>query len=160
MASDVPAPPLLLKLKGDLKGAMKNKDTSRLAVLRSVLAEVMNAAKTDKPMKTDMQLVALLRKKAQSSKDAIKEFEDAKRPDLVEKENGQVTVLEEYASSVKTMEEDELKTILSKTIGIMRTNGQSVNVGQLSKELYKPDGPLDGKPVDRAVVNTLIKAML
>jgi uncharacterized protein YqeY len=34
------APPLLLKLRSDLKTAMKAKDTNRLNVLRGLLAEV------------------------------------------------------------------------------------------------------------------------
>ena len=132
----------------------------RLAVLRAVLAEVTNAAKTDKPIKQDMQLVALLKKRAQASKDAVKEFESAKRPDLVEKENAQVTVLEEYASSVKTMDEDELRSILQTTIGNMRTEGQNPTIGLVSKELYKPGGSLEDKPVDKSLVTGLIKGML
>lgn len=132
----------------------------RLAVLRSVLAEVTNAAKTSNPMKTDVQMLGLLRKRTQSAKEAISEFQNAKRDDLAEKEQAQVSVLEEYASTVKTMGEDEITQILQTTIGDLRTGGAEPNIGQVSKELYKPGGALDGKTVDRAQVVTLLKGML
>lgn len=57
-ATSVPASPLLFKLKGDLKTAMKEKDTNRLNVLRGIIADVTNSAKTSNPIKTDMQLVS------------------------------------------------------------------------------------------------------
>ena len=62
--STLQAPPLLLKLRSDLKTAMKAKDTPRLNVLRALLADVTNSAKTSNPIKTDMQLLSLLRKRA------------------------------------------------------------------------------------------------
>ncbi|OAA59561.1 hypothetical protein SPI_05759 [Niveomyces insectorum RCEF 264] len=92
-------PPLLAKLKGDLKAAMKAKDAPRLTVLRTILAATLNASKTAQPIRTDAQLVALLRKTARASQEAAAEFRGADRADLAEKEEAQIRVLEEYAQA-------------------------------------------------------------
>ena len=65
---------------------MKAKDTNRLNVLRGLLAEVTNAAKTAQPLDSDMKLLGLLRKRTSAANQAAKEFSDAGRQDLTEKE--------------------------------------------------------------------------
>ncbi len=97
-STELSPPPLLAKLKGDLKAAMKARDAARLTVLRSILASTLNASKTAKPIQTDAQLVALLRKTASSSQEALDEFRSAGRDDLADKESAQIKVLEEYVS--------------------------------------------------------------
>jgi len=177
--SDLPSPPLLLKLKSDLKTAMKAKDTNRLAilymleilnlinymryrlnVLRAVLAETINASKTSSPIKTDIQLLSLLRKRIAASKSAAEEFSAAKRDDLRDKEQAQVAVMEEYASGVQTVGQDEIAEVAVTIIGKMRTDGQTVSVGNVLKALVGPGGAFEEKPVDKAEVARTVKGML
>jgi len=110
-STDIPPPPLLSKIKDDLKTAMRAKDQNRLSVLRAVLAAVVNASKTDAPIKTDVQLVVLLRKSAAKSREAAAEARMAGREDLAEKEEAQAKILEEYAesSSVRELTVDDLR---------------------------------------------------
>ncbi|SMQ51186.1 unnamed protein product [Zymoseptoria tritici ST99CH_1A5] len=153
-----PAPPLLLKLKGDLKTAMKAKDTNRLNVLRTILAEVTNSAKSPNPIKSDMQLLSLLRKRAAAAKNAGDEFKAAGREDLVEKEEQQAAVMEEYAGSVETLSEDDIKAAVRGVVD--SAEGDKPNMGVVLKTLLGPGGSLEGKPVDRAVVARLVKQVI
>ncbi|KAK1079681.1 hypothetical protein LTR48_008033, partial [Friedmanniomyces endolithicus] len=73
---------------------MQQKDKTRLAVVRALLADVMNAAKTSSPIQTDMQLLSLLRKRVAAAQTAKAEFAGAGRQDLVEQEEQQAKVLE------------------------------------------------------------------
>lgn len=98
-STEAGSPPLLSQLKADLKTAMKNKDTNRLAVLRSVLAATVNASKTESPITTDAHLIALLKKTAKKSRDAAAQARQAGRVDLAEKEEEQQRILEEYAAN-------------------------------------------------------------
>lgn len=132
----------------------------RLNVLRGVLAEVTNASKTNNPLKTDIQLLGLLRKRAQASREIAADAQKGNRADIVERENAQVAVIEEYAAGVETMGEDDVKSVLQETIGKIKTEGGSPNIGSILKEVFKSGGPFDGKPVDRAQVSTLVKGML
>ncbi|EME38427.1 hypothetical protein DOTSEDRAFT_75833 [Dothistroma septosporum NZE10] len=159
--SETPAPPLLLKLKGDLKTAMRAKDTNRLNVLRSIISDVNNSSKTSNPIKTDMQLVSLLRKRAAAAKDASSEFKAAGRDDLVEKEEAQAAVLEEYAGRVETMSTNDIKDAVAKVIDEAKAVAQGrISMGDVLKKLMGAGGMLEGKPVDRSEVARAVKQAL
>ncbi|KAF2159333.1 hypothetical protein M409DRAFT_30209 [Zasmidium cellare ATCC 36951] len=157
----LPAPPLLLKLKGDLKTAMKAKDTNRLNALRGLLAEVTNQAKTSNPIKTDMQMLSLLRKRTAAAKAAGDEFKAAGREDLLEKEEAQASIFEEYAGGVETMPESDIKDAVTKVIDEVKAVAEGkVNMGDVLKKILGPGGSLEGKPVDRSEVARIVKQAL
>ena len=140
---------------------MKDKDTNRLNVLRGLLAEVTNSAKTNSPIKTDMQLLSLLRKRTASAKQAGSEFKSAGREDLVEKEEQQTKVLEEYAGGVETMSNDDIRDIVMTVVEETKSaQGGKVNMGEVLKKLLAPGGNLDGKPVERSEVARIVKDVL
>lgn len=161
-STDAPASPLLSKLKGDLKTAMKAKDTARLNVLRGVIAEVTNSAKTSSPIKTDMQLLSVLKKRVAAAKAAQQEFKAAGRDDLVEKEQQQVDVLDEYADSVETMGVEEIQNAVKAVVDQAKAAAQNakINMGEVLKKVLGPGGSLEGKPVDRAEVARIVKQTL
>lgn len=160
-SSEPAPPPLLSKLKGDLKAAMKAKDAPRLTVLRSVLSATLNASKTASPIRTDAQLVALLRKQARSSLDAAAEFRDAGRQDLVEKEEAQVRVLQEYAdgSGIESVGEAELRSMVGHVRAELAAEGITgkAATGEAMKRLLATGGPLDGKDVERSELVRIVK---
>lgn len=155
-----PAPPLLLKLRGDLKTAMKAKDTSRLNVLRGILSDITNASKTATPAKTDLQIVSLLRKRAAASKQAAEEFQKAKREDLVGKEEEQVAIMEGYAGSVKMVDEEEIKAKVKNVRMEMDKEGTKVDKGSLIRKLIGPGGVFDGQPVEAKTVARMVQVEL
>ncbi|KAG9525032.1 GatB/YqeY domain-containing protein, partial [Aureobasidium melanogenum] len=163
-ATDAPssAPPLLLKLRSDLKTAMKAKDTNRLNVLRGLLAEVTNAAKTAQPLDSDMKLLGLLRKRSSAAAQAAKEFSDAGRADLTEKENAAIKVLEEYAGNVETVSEDYIKEVVQSTIDSIKAEAQGAKVvmGDVLKKLLAPGGAFEGKPVEKSQVAKAVRQFL
>ena len=139
---------------------MKNRDANRLTVLRSLLSEITNAAKTSNPIKTDIQLLSLLRKRAAASKSAAHEFQAAHRADLEEKEQAQVTVLEEYAGEIQTVGENELRASVEEAISYAKAQSGKTDLGSLLKGLLGPGGKLEGKPVDKGEVAKAIKSAL
>ncbi|KAK0718239.1 Yqey-like protein-domain-containing protein [Lasiosphaeria miniovina] len=158
-SSEAPPPPLLAKLKTDLKTAMRNKDSTRLAVLRSVLSATLNASKTDKPIKTDLQLVALLRKIARTSQDSAGEFRGAGRDDLADKEEAQAHLLEEYAASsgIESISEEQLREIIIAAKDELESKDAKSLAGELMKAVFKPGGPLEGKDVEKSLVARIVK---
>ncbi|KAL2134786.1 hypothetical protein VTI74DRAFT_10860 [Chaetomium olivicolor] len=152
-STEAPPPPLLTKLKEDLKTAMRAKDTNRLSVLRAVLAATLNASKTDKPIKTDAQLVSLLRKSAGKAAEAAAEARAAGREDLAEKEEAQQKILEEYASSAGGREvgAEELRQLAASRKAALLAEGVAENAlaGQMMKRFFMPGGELDGATIDK-----------
>ncbi|KAJ5812627.1 hypothetical protein N7474_008928 [Penicillium riverlandense] len=153
-------PPLMSQLRTDLKTAMRAKDTPRLNVVRALISETNNSAKTTSPIQTDLQLLSLVRKRIAAARDAAQQFAAADRPDLKEQEEAQVSVLEEYASQVQTMGTDEIRAVIAQEITTLKEAGQKLQVGLLLKSLFASGGALDGKPADRGEVAKLAKEAL
>lgn len=151
-------PPLLSKLKADLKTAMRAKDAPRLTVLRNVLAATTNAAKTSSPIKTDIQLIMLMRKTAKGNQEALEEAKAANRQDLIEKEEAQLRVIDEYVAGtgVKIVEEDELRAIVEDVV--QRSEGKKQ--GDITKELMSKDWAAEGKIVDKGALGKLLQEVL
>ncbi|ODH20880.1 hypothetical protein ACO22_05776 [Paracoccidioides brasiliensis] len=145
-------PPLLLKIKSDLKDAMRAKDTSRLNVLRALISETTNASKTSSPIKTDLQLLILMRKRAAALKDAKSEYNQAGRADLSDNADKEIQVLDGYASQVETTSAEEIQSAVSKAIAELQSTGEKVVVGSVIKALVGRGGLLEGKPVETAQI--------
>lgn len=138
---------------------MQDRDKPRLNVLRTLLAEVTNAAKTSQPIKTDMQLLSLLRKRAAAAKAASAEFKGAGREDLVEAEEKQAGIMEEYAGGVETTSLEDIQSAVTQTVGEMKdaAMGKAVGMGEVLKKLLGPGGSLEGKPVEKSEVARVVK---
>ncbi|KAH1488577.1 hypothetical protein KXV92_002152 [Aspergillus fumigatus] len=151
------SPPLMARIRSDLKVAMRAKDTARLNVLRTLISETNNSTKTSSPIQTDLQLLSLIRKRVAAAKEAANQFAEADRPDLKEKEDAQVAILEEYAGKVETMSLEDIKAVVSQEVSKLKEAGKKVEVGGLLKSLFAPGGALDGKPAERAEVAKIAK---
>lgn len=154
------APPFLQKLKGELKAAMRAKDTARLSVLRSIMSANLNASKTSTPIRTDVQLVALIRKLQKAAQDAVTDAKAAGREDLVGKENEQMAILDEYlaGSGVQSIGEAELKALIQDAVEAAKSSGAAGKslMGDVMKRL---SGALEGKDVDKKSVAGLVKEL-
>ncbi|RYP73709.1 hypothetical protein DL771_003422 [Monosporascus sp. 5C6A] len=154
-----PPPPLLQKLRADLKTAMRAKDAARLTVLRTVISAAQNASKTSSPIATDAQLVALLRRTRAATEEAVDEARAAQRPDLVEREEAQVRVLDEYVagSGVEEVGAEQLRAIVA---GAVEGEGGKARVGDVMKKLLAPEGPLAGKSFEKAELAKIVKEVV
>ena len=99
----------------------------------------------------------MIRKRTAAAKDAAQQFAAADRPDLKEKEDAQITVLDEYAAQVETMSLDDIRSAVSREISQLKEAGKKVDVGSVLKSLFAAGGPLDGKPAERAEVARITK---
>ncbi|OAP59875.1 hypothetical protein AYL99_04877 [Fonsecaea erecta] len=160
-STEAPASPLLVKIKNELKTAMRAKDTSRLSVLRGTISEINQAASSSTPVKTDLQILALLRKRKAATETAIKEAEAAKRPDLAEKQAKEMEVIDELVGSVKLMDPAVVRLVVRGKIETLRATTQGeLKQGVIMKELLKPGGELDGKPLDNKILAELVREEL
>ncbi|KAH6607201.1 hypothetical protein Trco_003514 [Trichoderma cornu-damae] len=155
--ADAP-PPLLQKLKGDLKIALRAKDAPRLSVLRSIMSADLNASKTSSPIRTDVQLVALIRKLQKSAHDAVADARAAGRDDLVQKESRQISVLDEYiaGSGVQTLGDAEMRALINEAVEAARGAG-AAGKSLMGDVMKRVNVALEGKDVDRKSVAALVK---
>ncbi|KAJ1655315.1 hypothetical protein IWQ61_004917 [Dispira simplex] len=104
---------------------MRNKDQKRLAVIRSILSEVLYAekallmtgksgAESKTAAQTDESVANLIHKAIKKRKDAMVMYHGANRPELAEKEVEQVTVLQSFLP--KPYSEKEIEAFVLKAI--------------------------------------------
>src|SRR2546423_1103581 len=92
------------QLVADLKDAMKARDERRVSAIRMLRAAINNyeIARTDrknaqygKPV-SEEDLVGVLQRELNQRRESLQFAQQADRPDLVEKERTEITVLERY----------------------------------------------------------------
>ncbi|CAG8971300.1 hypothetical protein HYALB_00001467 [Hymenoscyphus albidus] len=155
-------PPMLLKLRTDLKTAMRAKETPRLTVLRALLASTLNASKTSTPITTDLALRALILKHVSASQAAISDFQKASREDLVRKEEDQIKILEEYAGGVEMMGVGEVREVVVGLVETMKTEaegGKKLSIGDVSRRVFDKD-VLGERNVERGEVAKIVREVL
>ena len=83
-------------INNDIKTAMKAKDKETLAVLRMIKTAIQAAEIDKKSDLTPEEELTILSREAKQRLDSIAEFEKANRPELVEKTQGELAIVEKY----------------------------------------------------------------
>lgn len=93
------------KLQQDLKEAIRSRDAQRKSVIRMCLSAIQRAEVEQGGELEEPALVAVLQKEAKQRRDAIEQFEDADRPDLLEAEKDELVILESYLPQMLSRDE-------------------------------------------------------
>ena len=109
----------MLKEKIDslISESMKLKDNNRINVLRLIKTELVKKEKEGKELNDNIESNILMKMLAQRD-DSIKQFKDAKRMDLVEKELIEFNIIKEFAPK-QASDED----IISETENVIKNMG-------------------------------------
>lgn len=141
------------KIKEDMKKAMIAKDANRVLVLRGLMAAFTNelVSKMKKPTDPlpDADAVTVIQRAIKQRKDSIDQFKKGGRNDLVESEEKELKIVEEY--SPKMMDKSEIKAIAEKKkteMGVTDKSKMGMFMGAVMKELK---GKADGADVKEIV---------
>lgn len=141
------------QIKGGIKEAMMSKDTVKLEVLRGIVTACTNelVAKGKKPQDilTDEEVLAVITRLSKQRKDSIEQYTKANRPELVEEEKSQLSVLETFLP--KMMSTEEITSIASAKkaeLGITDVAKKGILMSALMKDLK---GKADGMDVKNVV---------
>jgi uncharacterized protein YqeY len=87
---------LKARITEDMKTAMRAKDTARLSAIRLLLAAMKQREVDERIELSDADVLAIIEKMLKQRRDSIEQFQKGSRPDLVEKEQFEVGVLQSY----------------------------------------------------------------
>jgi uncharacterized protein YqeY len=142
------------RINQDLKDAMKSGDKTRLTVVRSIRALILEFEKSGNSKElTAEEELKMLSTAAKKRKDSIDQFKNAGRNDLVENEEAELKILMTYLP--KQLNENEIRIIVSKLaseIGAKTKDEFPKLMPLVMKELK---GKADGKLVKSIVENIL-----
>jgi uncharacterized protein len=141
------------RITDDMKAAMRAGEKERLGAIRMITAAIKQREIDERITLDDAQVVAVLEKMIKQRKESLAQFQAGNRPDLADKENAEITLLQGYMPS--PLSGAEIDALISDAIAA--TGATSV------KDMGKVMGVIKAKAqgrADMAAVGAKIKAKL
>ncbi|KAF8938729.1 hypothetical protein BGZ58_000256 [Dissophora ornata] len=149
------APQLLVRMKADVKDAMRARDKERLAVVKGILSDLTYLEKSPQaPEKvTDSVIQVLIQKSIKRREESILSFKNAGRAEQADQEQKEIGMLKVYLPTAMTEQEieDEVRRVV-------REQGAAgpKDMGKVMKEL----GALDPAKAPKKDVSDMVKKVL
>ena len=149
--------PLEENIMSQMKDAMKSKDEKSLRALRAIKAAIILAKTSEGAggVLKEEDEVKLLQKLVKQRKDSLEIYQQQNRPDLAQKEQEEITVIEQFLP--KQLSADELRDAVSRIIadtGASSPADMGKVMGVATKQLA---GKADGKSISAVVKELLNK---
>jgi len=144
---------MLQRLQEDLKLAMKAGDKLSVSVLRMLLSALKYSAIDEKREPSEDEAAALIQKSIRSRKESIEAFRNGGRPELAEKEEAELKIVERYLPA--QLEGSQLERAVDSLLSEMNIT-QRKDMGRAMKEfMARHRGKADGKAVSALIASRL-----
>jgi len=140
-------------ITNDMKLALKAQDKSALKAIRMILGAIKQKEIDERINLDDTQVMAVIQKMVKQRKDSISQFSDAGRTDLVEVEEAELSIINNYMP--KQLSEAEIEAAVDKAI----SDSGADSMKDMGKLMGILKGQLDGQ-ADMGLVSQLIKSKL
>ena len=140
-------------ITNDMKLASKAQDKSALKAIRMILGAIKQKEIDERIDLDDTQVMAVIQKMVKQRKDSISQFSDAGRTDLVEVEEAELSIINNYMP--KQLSEAEIEVAVDKAI----SDSGADSMKDMGKLMGILKGQLDGQ-ADMGLVSQLIKSKL
>ena len=131
------------KLQNDLQQAMRDRDETRLGVLRMVKAAIHHKeVEAMKPL-DEAACLQVLATQIKQRRDSAEQFRKGNRPELAEKEENEITVIESYLPAAPSEEEMEqaIAAAMAETgVTSLKQMGVVMKAAQAKLAGKRPDG--------------------
>lgn len=137
-----------------MKAAMRDKDQVRLDTIRFLQAAIKNKEIDSRPNPlTSDDVMAVIKKAVKQRKESIEQYQAANRQDLVDKENAELKVIEQYLP--QQMSKEQIDAIVTQVIAELKASSIK-DMGPVMKAVSaKTAGAADNKLVSEAIKSKL-----
>jgi uncharacterized protein YqeY len=146
------------QLHTDLTAAIKAKDSLTSGTLRMVLAAITNEEVSGKEARVlnDQDMITVLNREAKKRKEAAAAYDEAKRPELADKERAELGIIQAYLPAALS-DEDLAKIIASAVTEVAASGATGPSARGAVMKLVSPQvsGRADGGAVAAAVKSAL-----
>ena len=142
------------KIAADITAAMKAKDQGRLSALRMLKAAVMNKGVEKNRDLDDAEVLQVVASLVKQRRDSIEQFEKAGRTDLVDKETGEIRVLEQYLPPAASPEE------IDAAVAAAVAESGATSPKDIGKVMKAVMPKLAGKHADGKTINEAVRRKL
>ncbi len=141
------------RIDADIKDAMKSGAKDKVSALRMLSASLKNKQIDKRRPLTDDEVVETVRSLIKQRKDSIEQFAKGGRQDLVDKETGEVAVLEVYLP--QQLAREEVEAMVKDVVAQTGAQGPK-DMGKVMKAL----APVLAGRADNKLVSELVKNAL
>ena len=144
---------LKARITDDMKSAMKAKDKEALKAIRMILGAINLKEVDDRIKLDDTQVLTVIQKMVKQRKDSISQFKDAGRTDLVDVEEEELAIINNYMPA--QLSEVEIAAAVDKAI----VDTDATSMQDMGKLMGVLKGQL-GSKADMGVVSGIIRSKL
>jgi uncharacterized protein YqeY len=141
------------RITDDMKAAMRSGEKERLGVIRMITSAIKQREVDERITLDDAQVLGVLEKMIKQRKESLVQFQAGNRPDLVDKEAAEITLLQGYLPS--QLSEAEIDGLIQDAIAA--TGAASIK--DMGKVMAVIKGKAQGR-ADMAAVGAKIKTKL
>ena len=141
------------QLKSDLKVAMKAKEIEKRDSIRSINTMIKQIEVDERIELDDAKIIQLIQKGIKQREEAIIQFNEAKRDDLIAKEQQQIDIFNLYLP--KQLSDEELETIIQSIIDEVSATSMKDMGKIMNPAKEKIGGSADGKRINQMVKKLL-----
>ncbi len=141
------------QLKSDLKVAMKAKEIQKRDSIRSINTMIKQIEVDERIELDDAKIIQLIQKGIKQREEAILQFTEAKREDLVANEQNQIDIFNLYLP--KQLSDEELETTIQSIIDEVGATSMKDMGKIMNPAKEKVGGSADGKRINQMVKKLL-----
>lgn len=141
------------RIQDDVKAAMRAREKDLLATLRMITAAIKQREVDERITLDDTAIISIIEKMIKQRRESIRLYEEGNRPELAEKEQQEIQILEDYMP--QALSQDEIDSAIEKAI---QSTGAST-MKDMGKVMGMLKGELQGR-ADMSAVSAAIKARL
>jgi len=137
------------RLAEEMKEAMKAKQTDRLSTIRQLRSAIKNKEIEIGKELDDEAVISVIGTQVKQRREAAEMYRDNHRPELADKEEAELAVLQQYLPA--QLSEDEVRTIVSQVI--LEVGASSLkDLGKVMPQVMaRTKGAAEGKLVNQLV---------
>lgn len=137
------------QLKADLKEAMRAKELVRRDTIRSINTMIKQIEVDERKDLNDEDVIKLVQKGIKQREEAVAQYSEAGRDDLVEQESAQIEIFKQYLP--KQLDDEELKAITTEVIASVGAQSMK-DMGKVMPVLKEKVGSsADGKRMSETI---------
>jgi len=141
------------QIKSDIKEAMRAKDVTKRDTLRNINTAIKQIEVDERKELNNTEVEAILTKYLKQREDALKQFKEAGRDDLVAKEEAEIAIVKNYLP--EPLSDEELKSLvqeIAKEVGATSMKDMGKVMGSIKKRV--------GSRADGSKVNKFFKDII
>jgi len=145
--------PLKITITDAMKNAMRAKYKERLGTVRLILSEIKKVEVDERIDPDDSRIISIMDKMVKQRRESIKQYTDGGRPELADKEQAEIEVIQEFLPQPLT--NAEIDAIIADAIA----STGAASMQDMGKVMGAIKGQLTGR-ADMGAVSQKIKAAL